>query len=276
VFRLHGSLVQSVRTSTLNAFSKCQSPSILLCTDIASRGLDLPHVDRIIEYDPAFSREEHLHRVGRTARAGRDGHASIFLMPGCEEGYVEVLRAERENTELGLNLKGLSAESILKTSFAAASGPSSNTTTGKKRPSDELQTWEQNATEFQLDIERWALEDPTILEAARRAFQSHIRAYATHVKEERKWFDIKQLHLGHLAKAFGLRDRPGNVNVPGMRTAAGKVKVDRRKAGAGPRATKEKGADGLDSANHVELNESRSKMRKMGMKSGTVDEFNLA
>lgn len=52
---------------------------------------------------------------------------------------------------------------------------------------------------------------------ARRGFQSHIRAYATHVAAEREIFDMKQLHLGHLAKAFGLRDKPGSIRVPGLR-----------------------------------------------------------
>jgi len=58
-------------------------------------------------------------------------------------------------------------------------------------------------------------------------------AYATHVAAERDMFDIKQLHLGHLAKAFGLRDRPGNINVPGMRASVAKVKAERVKAGVG-------------------------------------------
>lgn len=277
VFRLHGSLSQAIRTSTLAAFSKCKTPALLLCTDIASRGLDLPHVDRIIEFDPAFSREEHLHRVGRTARAGRDGHASVFLMPGCEENYVEVLRAEREAAELGLNLKGLTVESVLKTSFVSASSTVAEPPS-KKRKSDEHPVWEQNATDFQLDTERWALEDAAILESARRAFQSHIRAYATHVKDERNWFDIKALHLGHLAKAFGLRDKPSKVNVPGMRSSAVNVKSDRKKAGGSRMARKEKEGGGEESnANLVELGEARSKMRRMGMMGGSgADEFNLA
>jgi ATP-dependent RNA helicase DDX31/DBP7 len=80
--------------------------------------------------------------------------------------------------------------------------------------------WEERATEWQLEIERWALESPKYLEMARRGFQSHIRAYATHVAAERSIFNMQELHLGHLAKAFALRDKPGSIKVPGLRPKA--------------------------------------------------------
>jgi ATP-dependent RNA helicase DDX31/DBP7 len=266
VFRLHGSLQQAVRTSTLKSFANCETPAVLVCTDIASRGLDLPMVDHVIECDPAFSREEHIHRVGRTARAGRDGSATIFLMPGCEEGYVEVLKSERD--EIGAtNLRAVTAEYVLKAGFPA-------TTSQSKRKANEMEQWEQLATDFQMSIERWALADPVVLEAARRAYQSHIRAYTTHTKDERQWFDIKQLHLGHLAKAFALRDRPGNVNVPGMRADAAKVKADRKKAGAGARRTGG-GSDVEDNANEVDMREARRKMQMMSKAMAGAGEFNL-
>lgn len=70
------------------------------------------------------------------------------------------------------------------------------------------------------------MESPKYLEMARRAFQSHIRAYATHVASERGIFDMQTLHLGHLAKAFALRDKPGSIKVPGLRPAK-MTKADR-------------------------------------------------
>ncbi|KAJ9644485.1 ATP-dependent RNA helicase dbp7 [Coniosporium tulheliwenetii] len=102
-YRLHGSLPQTLRTSTLKSFSASKDPAVLLCTDVASRGLDLPNVDFVIEYDPAFSKDDHLHRVGRTARAGRQGRAMVFLMPGCEEGYVSLLAEGRREGEKALS-----------------------------------------------------------------------------------------------------------------------------------------------------------------------------
>jgi len=91
VHKLHGSLAQNIRTATLKAFTESTEPCVLVCTDVASRGLDLPNVDYVIEYDPPFSADDHLHRVGRTARAGKEGRALIFLLPGEEEEYVSIL-----------------------------------------------------------------------------------------------------------------------------------------------------------------------------------------
>ena len=50
------------------------------------------------------------------------------------------------------------------------------------------------------------------IELAHRAFQAHMRAYATHPSEEKHMFHIRNLHLGHLAKAFALRDAPGSIS----------------------------------------------------------------
>ncbi|KAI8942549.1 ATP-dependent RNA helicase dbp7 [Plenodomus lindquistii] len=208
-YRLHGSLQQSLRTSTLAHFTKNKEPCVLIATDVASRGLDLPNVDLVVEFDPAFAREDHLHRIGRTARAGRDGRACIFLMPGCEEGYVEILKSDRKDTEAGIHISRQEADEILNRGLVTSGVPSKN-------------AYMDLATDLQLNIERWALASPARLEAARRAFQSHVRAYATHVADERKYFDIKSLHLGHLAKAFALRERPSGMKVPGLRTGAGR------------------------------------------------------
>lgn len=204
--KLHGSLAQPLRTATLSAFARSQHPCILLCTDVASRGLDLPNIDLVIEYDPSFSSDDHLHRVGRTARAGREGRAVIFLMPGGEEGYVNILqKGYRNGGEKGL--VRIEAEETLKKGFEAEVA---NLSINVGEDTDR-RSWEERATEWQLEVERWVIEDMSAGEMARRAFVSHVRAYATHVGGEREMFDVKGLHLGHLAKAFALRDRPGNM-----------------------------------------------------------------
>jgi ATP-dependent RNA helicase DDX31/DBP7 len=217
-YRLHGSLPQASRTSTLAHFSKNTKPSLLLATDVASRGLDV-NVDLVIEFDPAFAREDHLHRIGRTARAGRDGRACIFLMPGCEEGYVDILKGDRKDSEGGHYISRQDAEEILRKGFVDTG--SSKPTLNKNGKPDKV-SYAERATDLQLAVERWALASPARLESARRAYQSHIRAYATHVAAERGYFDIKQLHLGHLAKAFALREKPSGMKVPGQRTGAGR------------------------------------------------------
>lgn len=203
LYKLHGSLEQKLRTSTLQSFTRSPDPSILLCTDVASRGLDLPNIDLVIEYDPPFSSDDHLHRVGRTARAGKEGQACCFLLPGPEEGYIAILR---ECAGEGF-VKGEAAEDVLRKAFTST--PKSKDNTTPTTPGG--MKWDDWATEWQLDIERWILSDKRAADMAKRAFISHVRAYATHVVKERPMFDVKALHLGHLAKAFALRDRPGNM-----------------------------------------------------------------
>ncbi|KAF2188098.1 DEAD-domain-containing protein [Zopfia rhizophila CBS 207.26] len=274
-YRLHGSLQQPLRTSTLAHFTKNTEASVLLATDVASRGLDLPNVDLVVEFDPAFARDDHLHRVGRTARAGRDGRACIFLMPGCEEGYVDILKSDRKDNEVGMHIGRQDADEILKKSLASPGQTVKDNTTYMDR-----------ATGLQLAVERWVLASAARLESARRAFQSHVRAYATHVAAERGYFDIKQLHLGHLAKAFALREKPSGMKVPGLRTGAGRQsgKSTARVRGVGTKDRK--GAAGgnaeLKLPQQTDADDEAAKMRKAVrirekfMKAaGIVDEFNL-
>lgn len=88
-----GKLKQKKRTNTF--FNFCNSEKgILLCTDVAARGLDIPAVDWIIQYDPPDNPKEYIHRVGRTARAGRKGKALLFLLP-TEKGFLKYLKDEQ-------------------------------------------------------------------------------------------------------------------------------------------------------------------------------------
>ncbi|KAK3678092.1 ATP-dependent RNA helicase dbp7 [Recurvomyces mirabilis] len=265
IFRLHGSLQQHTRTSTLKAFATCEDPAILVCTDVMSRGLDLPNVDLVVEYDPPASKDDHLHRIGRTARAGKDGRAMIFLLPGCEEEYVSILKEGKPR-----NLTKHDADELLKKGFAPANGVVKE------------KSWEEAATDWQMDIERWALEHPKHLEQARRAYQSHIRAYATHVVAERHMFDLKQMHLGHLAKAFALRDKPSSIRVPGQRpgkAAVAKTKEVRRtqagKSAAGSKRKSESALDDVDGGENDEREARRRMMAKMKMNMSGASEFNL-
>ncbi|KIN00337.1 hypothetical protein OIDMADRAFT_199727 [Oidiodendron maius Zn] len=265
--RLHGSLAQNIRTATLKSFAESKDPCVLICTDVASRGLDLPNVDYVIEYDPPFSADDHLHRIGRTARAGRDGRALTFLLPGDEEEYVSILASSCHDGKKSLIYN--SADDLVRRGFGGV---------GRE--------WEERATEWQLDVERWALESPKYLEMARRGYQSHIRAYATHVAEERHIFNMQTLHLGHLAKAFALRDKPGSIKVPGLRpekmtkadrsVAARKAKRGETedKAPEGERVRKQRKMD-LDLQN-LDGNDAAKRMKKKMLEhmSG-ANEFNI-
>ncbi|KAL8490192.1 hypothetical protein ACS0TY_025435 [Phlomoides rotata] len=89
----HGKMKQAAREKALASFTSLSS-GVLLCTDVAARGLDIPGVDCIIQYDPPQDPNVFIHRVGRTARMGRQGSAIVFLLPK-EEAYVEFLRIRR-------------------------------------------------------------------------------------------------------------------------------------------------------------------------------------
>ena len=75
---LHGQMSQSKRLGSLNKFKSKDYP-ILVSTDVASRGLDIPHVDVVLNYDIPTHSKDYIHRVGRTARAGRAGRAVTFV-----------------------------------------------------------------------------------------------------------------------------------------------------------------------------------------------------
>ncbi|KAK7120019.1 hypothetical protein R3I93_023093 [Phoxinus phoxinus] len=75
---LHGQMSQNKRLGALNKF-KSKSRSVLLATDVASRGLDIPHVDCVINFDIPTHSKDYIHRVGRTARAGRSGKSITFV-----------------------------------------------------------------------------------------------------------------------------------------------------------------------------------------------------
>ncbi|KAI0466002.1 DEAD/DEAH box helicase [Xylaria cf. heliscus] len=212
LLKLHGSLPQPVRTATLNSFRTSNDPCVLITTDIASRGLDVPAVDLVIEYDPAFSVDDHTHRIGRTARAGRPGKAVLFIQPGCEEGYIGLLNSTTSS------VAPQSYESTLqKGFFTPITLPKPDKETEPTTLVSEKQTPNSRAEALQLHIEQRLLatekesSNSKLLDSARQAFRSHIRAYATHVRDERKYFDITQLHLGHTAKSYGLREAPGGI-----------------------------------------------------------------
>lgn len=189
IFKLHGSLSQPIRTATLSSFTKQKKSkhTIMFCTDVAARGLDLPYISTVIEYDPPFATEDHLHRIGRTARAGKSGRSVLFLLP-TEEKYLDKIKKFHPN---GLQHK--SYEELLKTGFG--------------------ENWDFDATTWHLNVERWILEDSAARDLAARSFTSHIRAYATHLSQERDCFNVKALHLGHLAKAFALRETPKKLGI---------------------------------------------------------------
>ena len=86
---LHGDLDQSVRTRTLDSF-RAGEIAILVASDVAARGLDIPSVGHIFNFDVPFQADDYVHRIGRTGRAGRTGHA-FMLVSSRDEKYVAAI-----------------------------------------------------------------------------------------------------------------------------------------------------------------------------------------
>ena len=72
-----------------------QETGILLCTDVAARGLDIPAVDWIIQYDPPDDPREYIHRVGRTARGAQGKGRALLFLTAEEVGFLKYLRAAK-------------------------------------------------------------------------------------------------------------------------------------------------------------------------------------
>ncbi|KAK7005713.1 RNA helicase [Favolaschia claudopus] len=215
IFRLHGSLPTPTRLASLRGFScsaakgkgstSTSTSAVLLCTSVASRGLDLPLVRAVIQYDlpTEGGATEYVHRVGRTARAGKGGEAWSMVSPSESEWVKWVEGKMRGDESAGdedrnITLTGVSNDTVLRNGFGGKGSE-----------------FEARATEVQLAFERWVLRKKENAAIARKAFLSHMRAYATHPSAEKHIFHVRNLHLGHLAKSFALRDAPKAVSTAG-------------------------------------------------------------
>lgn len=77
---LHGDLDQTTRTATLDSF-RAGEISLLVCSDVAARGLDIADVSHVFNFDVPFNAEDYVHRIGRTGRAGKSGRALTLATP---------------------------------------------------------------------------------------------------------------------------------------------------------------------------------------------------
>lgn len=146
---LHGKLAPNIRTKNFNAFSNATSPVVLFTTDLAARGLDIPQVDLVVQYDAPNDPKTFLHRAGRAGRAGRKGRAVLFLSPGKECEYVEFLAVRKTPVTL------------LQTEAAG--------------PVDEEET-----KGFVKAMREVIVKDRAIYEKGMKAFVSYVRAYGKH------------------------------------------------------------------------------------------------
>ncbi|XP_032596000.1 probable ATP-dependent RNA helicase pitchoune isoform X1 [Drosophila grimshawi] len=163
VTSIHGKQKQTKRTTTFFQFCNAES-GILLCTDVAARGLDIPQVDWIVQYDPPDDPREYIHRVGRTARgSGTSGHALLMLRPE-ELGFLRYLKAA-------------------------------------KVPLNEFEFSWQKIADIQLQLEKLIAKNYFLNQSAKEAFKSYVRAYDSH--QLKQIFNVNTLDLQAVSKSFG-------------------------------------------------------------------------
>jgi len=108
---LHGDIFQSERNEIITAFKK-QEFQVLVATDVAARGLDIPHIRTVINFDVARDIDTHTHRVGRTGRAGMKGDAYTLVTQNDKEFAGHLVRnLEAANQEVPKDLMELAMQS---------------------------------------------------------------------------------------------------------------------------------------------------------------------
>ena len=95
---IHGDLPQSVRTATLDKFRN-KELKILVASDVAARGLDIPEVSQVFNYAPPPNSDDYVHRIGRTGRAGRSGESFTIVSPGDSRLWDAVLKRIGKDVE---------------------------------------------------------------------------------------------------------------------------------------------------------------------------------
>ena len=173
VLDLHGKQKQQKRSNTFIEF-KNTDHGAMLCTDVAARGLDLPAVDWVIQFDPPDDPREYIHRVGRTARAGGRGNALLFLLPS-ELGFLRYLKHA-------------------------------------KIPLNEYQFPASKIANVQTQLEKLIEKNYYLNQSAKEAYRSYLQAYASHA--HKNIFDVNGLDLQTVARAFGFISAPKvNINI---------------------------------------------------------------
>ncbi|XP_066436270.1 ATP-dependent DNA helicase DDX31 isoform X2 [Eleutherodactylus coqui] len=198
--RLHGNMEQEERTTVFQQFTAARA-GILLCTDVAARGLDLPQVTWIVQYNAPLTATEYIHRVGRTARLGARGSSLLLLMPS-EAEYIQTLGNHKISIS-EMKMEEILSDLLLEDFLIIRRG---------KAEMADPQAVRERATVLQTKFEDNVHASAATSLSAKKALQSYIRAYATYPKDLKHIFHVRSLHLGHVAKSFGLRDAPHNLS----------------------------------------------------------------
>lgn len=104
---LHGDMAQTARNEALDKFKKNEI-TLLVCSDVAARGLDVKNVDAVFNFDVPFNAEDYVHRIGRTGRAGSSGQSFTFVTADDDKLWGNVLALIKTEVK-EIKLEGVSA-----------------------------------------------------------------------------------------------------------------------------------------------------------------------
>ncbi|KAI9659200.1 MAG: ATP-dependent rRNA helicase spb4 [Alyxoria varia] len=190
IISLHGRHNPTIRDKNFQRFTTSSTPTLLLTTDLAARGLDIPSVDLTIQVDPPTDPKTFLHRAGRAGRAGRKGLSVVFLTPGREaDEYPDFLAVRRTPVE----------------PFKLASSGTPDSAAPAMAASSQLVT-PSDAQDSTRAIRTTVLRDRTLHDKAQRAFPSSVQAYRKH--EAKGIFRVQELPWDELAEGWGLLKLP--------------------------------------------------------------------
>lgn len=178
---LHGKLRPETRDKNFARFLTSTTPAVLLCTDVAARGLDIPQVDLVVQ-DPPQDPKTYIHRAGRAGRAGRRGLAVVMLHPGREEDFIHFL-------------------DVRKTPVQSLREPAISVT-------------DDAADAAAAKIRALALADREVFDMSHKAFPSFVRSYSKH--EASSIFRVGDLDWYELAKQYGLVQLPKMAELKGL------------------------------------------------------------
>lgn len=204
ILSIHGKMKQK-RKKVVDCFRKA-GKSILLCTDVLARGIDIPEVDWVLQWDPPASASAFVHRVGRTARQGTHGSALILLLES-EEAYVDFI--ERNQRVKLHRICGVSGGLTGNLTDGLTAGLTPDLTAGLTPQLTEGLTSDLTAnttTNLRKKIQKFLLKDRALVDKANRAFVSHVRAYSKH--ECSLLLRVKDLPLVEMAIGYGLLQLP--------------------------------------------------------------------
>ena len=96
---INGDIAQNQREKTVENLKR-KKIDILIATDVAARGLDVPRISHVVNYDVPYDTESYVHRIGRTGRAGREGDAILFVAPREKRMLQQIERATKQKIEM--------------------------------------------------------------------------------------------------------------------------------------------------------------------------------